>query len=137
MEASATTDSVKFSPYYCVCEDSMNPSQAEGEDVILQCVTPFETGSLFEQKKAALKFIGERLLYIYGRHGEEGIRSGPSFDFDTYTIKGYIVTNEGNFPMFYWSNDSGSSFKPWYLAEEFADETEYLRKHVEAAKLTS
>ena len=64
MEVLATTDSVKFSPYYSVCEDSMNPNQAEGEDEILQRVMPFETGSLFEQKKAALKFIGERLLYI-------------------------------------------------------------------------
>ena len=115
----------------------MNPNQAEGEDEILQSVTHFETGSLFEQKKAALKFIGERLLCLYGRHGEEGIDPIPSFDFDTYTIKGYIVTDEGNFPMFYWSHDSSMSFKPWYLAEEFAGETEYLRKYVEAVKLTA
>ena len=135
MEALATTEHVKLVPYYCVCEDSINPNYVEGEDEILQIVTPFETGSLFEQKKAALKFIEERLLYIYGRHGEEG--SSPNFDFDTYTIKGYIVTEEGNFPMFYWSHDSGDSFKPWYLAEEFAEETEYLRRQFEAAKLTS
>ena len=135
MEALATTDNVKIRPYYCVCEDSMNPNQAEGEDEILQSVTSFETGSLFEQKKAALKFIEERLLYIYGRHDVEVIDPGPSFDFDTYTIKGYIVTDEGNFPMFYWSHDSGDSFKPWYLAEEFAEETEYLRRHYEASKL--
>jgi hypothetical protein len=90
-----------FSPYYCVCEDSINPSQAEGEEVILQRLTPFETGSLLEQKKAALKFIGERLRYIHSKHGRGGLGSVLSFDFDTYTIKGYIVTDEGNFPMFY------------------------------------
>ena len=76
MKAIATTEleeKKSFTPYYSACEDSMNPNQAEGEDEILQCVTPFETGSLFEQKKAALKSIGERLLHIYGRHGEEGI----------------------------------------------------------------
>jgi hypothetical protein len=60
--------------------------------------------------------------------------ASPNFDFDTYPIKGYIVTDKGNFPMFYWSHDSSASFKPWYLAEEFVGETEYLRKHFELIK---
>ena len=134
---SKTAKEESLIPYYCVCEESINPAfdiDNEDDDGFIQQVTPFEVGTLFEQKRAALKFISTRLAKVYGRDCDENNgQSDEKFfpDFDTYTIKGYLVTKNGSFPMFYWSNDDSCTFKPWWLADDFVREAEYLQKYYE------